>query len=190
MNRLILAAAAAIAVVLPAMLLQAQDPSQPEEAMPPMGPPKEMKDLSVLVGTWDVDMQWRNPPPDTAWIPSTAVTQYQYILDGSAMQLTFESQMMDMPMHGLGLQCFDRETGKWQMVWLDNLGARISYYEGECTKDKSVFTGDEIWQGLEYLNRITTQKRTETTFDWTMDMSTDGGQSWYTSGKATYTKRK
>jgi hypothetical protein len=170
--------------------LQAQEQGEGQQAMPQMGPPPEMKEISHLVGKWDVDMQWRNQPPDTGWMPAGGTAEYEYILDGAALRFDFHSEVMGMPMHGLGIQCYDRETDQWQMVWIDNLGARISYSEGTEQEGKTVLVGKEVWQGQEYLSRVTTFNETDTSFDWTMEMSQDGGETWFVTGKATYTKVK
>jgi|GEM_PF-544857 len=157
--------------------------------MPPMGPPEEMKMLESVVGVYDVEQQWRMDPSSEEWETSTGVATYKMILDGAAMQHTFESQMMGMPYQGLGLIAFNRETGKWQQTWLDNMGAQISYYEGDYKDGQMVSSGEEKWQGQTYLARITVYNMEPAGFDWKYEMSTDGGKTYYTSGKAHYSKR-
>ena len=154
----------------------------------PSGPPEEMKKLASLEGEWDVVMEFNEGDTVETWVKSEGSCRYSYILGGAAMQMEFTSEYMQMPFHGLGVECFDRETGQWQMTWLDNMGARFTLYNGVHSDDRSVFTAEDIWQGQKYLSRISTIKESDTSFRWSMEMSMDGGKTWTESGKAVYTK--
>jgi predicted nucleic acid-binding Zn ribbon protein len=86
---------------------------------------------------------------------------------------------------------YDRETGQWQTSWIDNMAARQVLYTGHMSGDSAVVTGQDMWEGIMvYEARITTVKLTDDKFEWYFDMSTDGGESWWTSGKAVYTRVK
>lgn len=156
----------------------------------PSGPPEEMKKLAFLVGEWDVDMEMNMGDTVENWVKSPGTCTYRYLLDGSAMEMSFKSEYMGMPFIGLGTECFDRETGQWQMSWIDNMAGRLILYTGVHGDGKAVFTGADLWQGQKYLARISTFDETEVSFKWTMEMSKDGGKTWALSGKATYTKKK
>ena len=167
----------------------AQEPAGEQQAPPPMGPPPEMQDLSFLVGDWDVNMRMGMNPDTTTWETSTGTCTYAYILDGAVMQMNYEGTAMGMPFLGMGLQCFDRETGLWQVTWSDNMSARISLYTGKKENGKIVVTGEDLYYGQKFLSRLTTFNETKTSFDWTMEYSTDGGKTFLPSAFATYTKR-
>ena len=94
-----------------------------------------------------------------------------------------------MPFTGLTVECFDRETGKWQSVWTDNISARITLYEGVEEAGGLVMVGEEMWQGQKSIGRITTYNLTENSFDWMMESSFDGGKSFIVTATAKYTKR-
>ena len=155
----------------------------------PVGPPEEMKQLAWLEGDWDVVMEFKEGDTVEVWTKSEGTCHYQYILGGGAMQMEYKSEYMQMPFEGLGIECFDRETGHWQTVWLDNMGCRVSVMTGRRGDGKSVYTGQDIWQGQKYMSRMSTFDETETSFNWTMEMSTDGGKTWVPNGRATYTKK-
>ncbi len=157
--------------------------------MPPMGPTEEIKSLSYLIGTWDVEQKWRMGPEDD-WMTSKGVAVYSDMYNGCALRHTFESEMMGMPYHGTGLLAYNRETGKWQSSWFDNMSAAISLYEGGMEGEKMVVYGEDAWQGQTYKARITTFNMTPESFDWTYEMSWDGGKSWFESGRSHYTKRQ
>ena len=172
-------------VAVLAVMAFAQD--EPAEAMPPMGPPEEMKEIAFLEGVWDVEMVWQNEKDTSVWDSSKAVCTYKPILDGCALHMTFESIMMDMPFNGVMLQTFDREKKEWQMTWVDNMGARTTLYSGESRMKVSV---KDVYQGQPFHSRMTYFNETKTGFDWTMEISFDGGKNWSVIGKASYTKRK
>jgi hypothetical protein len=184
-----------IAVIIGAAAIAGEDQEagkseeMTSQEMPPMGPPEEMKMMKDVVGVYDVEQQWRMDPASEEWETSNGVATYELILDGAAVRHTYESEMMGMPFHGLGLIAFNRETGKWQQAWVDNMGAQISYYEGNYKDGQMVTVGEEKWQGQTYLARITVYNMEPDGFDWKYEMSMDGGKEYFTSGKAHYTKR-
>lgn len=156
----------------------------------PTGPPEEMKQLAWLVGEWDVDMDMNMGDTVESWVNSKGTCTYQYVLGGYALSFRYESEFMGNPFIGLGTECYDRETGNWQMSWIDNMAGRMNLYTGALGDNKAVFTGTDVWQGQEYLARLTTYDETDAKFMWMVEMSTDGGKSWAITGKATYTKKK
>lgn len=162
-----------------------------EDMMGPMGPPPEMKEIAFLVGTWDVAMEWRMTP-ESEWIPSPGKATYMYVLDGAAMHMNYSGEMgPDMPpFAGSMIQCYNREMKKWQSAWVDNMAAQISYYTGDMVGDTVTLSGEDIYGGQKMLSRVRTFNHTETSFDWTMENSMDGGKTFWLSGKAKYTKTK
>ncbi len=154
------------------------------------GPPPQMKEVAYLVGEWDVDMKMKMSDTATEFTPTKGTCRYESILDGSALQMTYEGEMMGMMFKGFGLQCFNRETNKWQMTWSDNIGACISFYEGEKKDGVLSVSGIDRYQGMEFLTRISSFNETPTRFEWKMEMSMDGGKTFVTNATAVYTKKK
>ncbi|MBN1211372.1 MAG: DUF1579 family protein [candidate division Zixibacteria bacterium] len=170
--------------------LTAQDEPPSGEGMPPMGPPPEMQELTGLVGTWDVVMKSKWDPNDTVWTETKGVCEFKFVAGGAALMMDYRGEMMGMPFEGLSIECFDRETGKWQSVWTDNVGARITLYEGVKEGGKVMMVGEEMWQGQKSLGRITTYNLTDNSFDWMMESSLDGGETFAIMATAKYTKRQ
>lgn len=158
-------------------------------AMGPMGAPPEMKQVAFLIGEWDATMKF-TMGDTTKWEESKGIAKWEPIVDGGALVGTFESQMSGTPMKGFGLTAFNRETGKWQTTWLDNMLAFISLYEGDFTNGRLTVAGEDIMQGKKYVTRITMYNITPTKFDQLFEMSMDGGKTFVVNGKGTYTKRK
>jgi len=155
----------------------------------PSGPPEEMKKLAFYEGDWDIAMEWKMSDTEDVWTKSAATAHYEYVLDGAAMRMDFTSLDTLMPFTGLGLECYDRELGQWQYMWVDNLGSRIVLFTGVLGDGKAVYTGEDRWQGMTFLSRMSIFDVTDTGFKWTMEMSVDGGKTWQPSGRATYTKK-
>jgi hypothetical protein len=156
-----------------------------------MGAPAQMKELAYLEGNWDVAMQWQNMEDTSKWDDSKATAVYKYILDGCVMQSKFHStDMMGMPFDGYLLMSYDRDRKEWQALWTDTMGGKMSFLTGNRENGKLSVVGKDTYQGQDYLMRMVIFNEKPTSFDWTMDTSYDGGKTWQTVGKATYTKMK
>lgn len=180
------AIAAVMMVALWASAGFAEDQKQAQ--MPPMGPPEQMKDVAFLEGSWNVDMQWRDEKDPEKWNEEKGSCTYKPILGGSALEMTYKGDMMNMPFQGLMIMSYDRDKHEWQSMWLDNMGAKMSFYTGDMKDGKMSLTGEEMWQGQNFLSRMSTFNHTDKSFDWTMESSFDGGKTWMVMGTAKYTK--
>ncbi|MBD3333609.1 DUF1579 domain-containing protein [candidate division GN15 bacterium] len=158
------------------------------QGMPDMGQPEEMKELMWIEGDWDVAMQSRWDPNQTEWTESKGSCTYTSILDGCAMQFDYTGEAMGMPFLGHGVMSYDRDKKEWQSSWIDNMAARQVLYTGHMHGDSSVMTGHEVYGGMAYDARITTVRINDDKYEWYYDMSMDGGENWWTSGKAIYTR--
>ncbi len=159
--------------------------------MPPMGPPDELAECGWMVGTWTGNSQMRMGP-DEEWMESPSTITYSTMLDGGAIWMEYESPpMMGMPMpfKGVGIQTYDRMANEWQMTWTDNMSCRTSIYTGTSSENETVMEGKELYQGMEVLTKITTYNESPESFDWKMENSYDGGETWFVSGKAHYEKK-
>jgi len=160
-----------------------------EGEMPEMGPPEELKELSFMVGDWKVEGKMRMDPTSEEWTPYTATCSYEWFADGAALMSTFKGEMFGMPMVGHSIENYDRETGQWQVTWIDNMMARQSNYTGGMEGDKMVITGQDLMEGQVFGTRITVFNMSEKSFDWKMEHSMDDGKTWATFMQATYTKK-
>lgn len=159
-----------------------------EAGMPPMGPPAEMKQIEAMNGEYTVKFFYKVDPTSEQWVETTASAVLSTVVGGAAQQMVFKGEMMGMPFSGVGLTSYDRETGKWQTIWVDSMGARISMYTGDFKDGKLVVEGKDMGQGMTYHSRLTNYNMTEKGFDWKYEMSTDG-TTYIEGAKATYTKK-
>jgi Protein of unknown function (DUF1579) len=166
------------------------DNEKPAMDMSQMGAPEEMKNVQFLIGTWDVEQEWKMDPSSDEWTKSKAKCVFMDVYNGCALHQTYESEMMGMPFKGSGMIAYSNSKNVWQSLWFDNMHASIGYYEGDFKNDKFITSGEEIWNGQPYIARMTSYNLSEAKFDWTFEMSMDGGKNYITAGKAIYTKVK
>lgn len=179
-----------IVVIVLVTLLAIPVFAQEEQAdMSSMGRPGEMKACDWLVGEWEVDQSFQMDPKDTTWTTSKGKAVYHYELDSCLLVMDFESEMMGIPFKGVMYETYDRMTKTFQTIWVDNMMGRMSYYTGINEENGMVVEGEDYNpDGSTVLARITIFNETPTSFDWKYEMSIDGGKTFYTTGKAHYTK--
>jgi len=161
-----------------------------EHIMPPMGAPDEIKALGWMVGDWQVDQKWRMDPNSDKYESSAATATYYYSLDSCVLIMDYKSEMMGMKFEGRFFETYDRGSKMYQTIWIDNMGARMSYYTGNKEEAGMVYYGDDYMpDGTKAKFRVSVLNATEKSFDWHMDFSFDGGKTYINSGKAKYTKK-
>ncbi|RME21307.1 MAG: DUF1579 domain-containing protein [Candidatus Zixiibacteriota bacterium] len=159
--------------------------------MPPMGPPEEMKEIAFLEGTWDVAMKaMPDPAKPDVWVDMPGTAEYTLAPGGAVMLVKYTGSFGGMEYYGYGMQTYDREKKEWQMTWADNYAGRTVMYTGQRKNGQTVMSGEEVMAGQTYPSRIRTFNETPTSFEWQMEQSLDGGKTWITFAKATYTKRQ
>ena len=175
----------------PAMPLFGEDkaPFDTAQAMPPMGPPPEMKQMEFLVGDWDIKGKMRMQPTDTNWMEFTSTASNKLVVGGAALQTDYSGPMMGQDFVGLALRTYDRETKQWQQLWVDNFGARIGLYTGGKEGDAWVFSGEDKYGGMTMQGRTVEYDIKPDSYKWKMETSLDGGKTWFTGMEATYTKK-
>lgn len=156
----------------------------------PTGPPEEMKLVANLEGAWDVIMSWKMDPASEEWNTSNATVVYMSVLGGCGMHYTYKDKDTESNFEGSGMLAFNRETGKWQSLWMDNMSAAMSLYEGYYKDGEMVVSAEEQWNGMKYISRITTFNITDDRFEWRYELSMDNGNTFATTGKAVYTRAK
>lgn len=158
------------------------------EGMPPMGPTQELKELGWMQGEWTAEMQFRQMP-DAPWETSTATCTISSVMDGCIQRTDFQSTLMGMAFGGEETLTYNREKKQYESIWIDSMSARPTYTAGIFEDGKLVMSGEDIMMGMPYKMRTTSVKVSDTQMDWTMEMSMDGGATWFESMKATYKKK-
>lgn len=159
-----------------------------EGEAPPMGPPEELKQFDFLVGEWTADFQMKMDP-EAEWTTTPATMTYEKAMDGACIRGAFSSKVMGMAFHGQSTLTYHREKAKWQMGWIDNMGAAQSLLEGDFKDGKLTLVGEDFMMGQNMLLRETTTRKSDTEFDWEMNVSSDGGKTWWTNMRGSYKKQ-
>lgn len=160
-----------------------------QDEMMPMGPSAEMEQLDFLVGSWTGDMQWRMTDSSSEWLPSQANVTYRKILDGGILHGDWTMEMMGMTVTGVSMDAYDRDKKEFQSFWTDSMLPRMRIYTGTHDGNTITMYGEEIMMGQTVPTRTVITIVDDTKFEWVMEHSNDGGETWWTSGKATYTKQ-
>jgi hypothetical protein len=174
--------------LLGCVLLAVPALAQEGNGMPAMGPTAELKELSPMEGEWTAEMQVRQGP-DAPWMSSPATCSITSEMEGCIQRTHFESSMMGMPFQGEQTLTYNREKKQFETIWIDSMSARPSYATGHYEDGKLVMTGDDEMMGQPYKMRVTTVMTGNDKMDWVMEMSMDGGKTWWEGMKMTYTKK-
>ncbi len=165
-----------------------EDKPAAEGEAPPMGAPPELAQMDFLVGEWTTDFQMRETP-EGEWTSSPATMVYEKAMDGSCIRGSFSTKVGEMPFGGQATLTYHRWKAKWQMSWMDNMGAYQSLLEGDFADSKLTLEGEDVAMGQTNLLRDITTLKSDTEFDWEMQFSGDNGKTWWTTMKASYKKK-
>ena len=145
------------------------------------GPNQELKEKLMLfgqfVGDWEI-VEDRYLQNDGTWIKSRGELHVNWILEGRALQdtfNTFDEKTGRMVPDGTTLRFYDRKIDAWQVVWFSPMQVAIKTLIGRRV-------GDEI-----VLERSTDEGRlvkwifseiTQSSFRWHSEESSDDGKTW------------
>lgn len=175
---LALAAAMAAALALPA--------SAQEGAM---GAPPQIQEMADTAGKWTVTVKARMNA-DSEWTETQATATIKPVLGGSALMEEFEGTMMGMPLKGLSIVTFDRETNQYQATWTDNMSASTMLMKGEMQDGVLVMKGAGKMMGQDYVMKTKSKEVSANERTMSMHMSFDGGESWFETMQMVYTRGK
>ncbi len=95
-------------------------------------PGENHKILDILVGRWDHVVKWwmtADSPPEK----STGTTETKWIMGGRYLQALVSGTSMGQPFEGMAITAYDNALGKYQLIWIDNMGTGMMI--GEATYD-------------------------------------------------------
>jgi hypothetical protein len=147
-----------------------------------------MQKLLPMAGDWNVEVKTRMDP-SAAWETTQATAEFSNEMDNCLQRMTFKGTIMGMPFHGEGVTTFNRETKRYESSWVDNLSAHFAMSAGNYEGDKLIMVGDDIMMGMAYKMRSTMIPKGKDEVQWTMEMSMDGGKTWFTNMDMTYRRK-
>ena len=170
------------------LCLLAAAPAWPQgQNMPEMGAPKQMDVLRPLAGEWNLALKYRGTP-EMPWQETKATETSTLVLDGACLMSETRGDMMGTLMKGLGMMSYNRNTKMWQGTWIDNLSGSISYMEGSMKSGNLVFEGEDTMAGQTFKTRATYSNLSSSSYDFSMEMSMDGGKTWVEMMSGKYTR--
>lgn len=131
-------------------------------------PGEPHRKLDVFVGTWDVETRAFMGGPGTAPTVSKGSCTYSWAVGGRFLKQEFKSEMMGMPIEGVGYTGYDNFEKKYVGAWLDNSTTAIFTLEGAMNKEGSVLTmfgkmdewmTGEVGKMTKYVFRILTKDK-------------------------------
>jgi hypothetical protein len=108
-----------------------------QEAKTPGAPHKA---LAELAGDWTVETKYWMAGPGSETSLTTGTSTMKMILGGLFLQQELTSEVMGMPMHGIGLTGYDNTKKKYVAYWIDNTSSAQFTMEGEMEKDGKTCT--------------------------------------------------
>jgi len=139
----------------------------------------EYNQLNFWLGEWDVFVEGQ-------WAGTNTISK---VLDGCVIQ---EKWRGTNNFSGQSLNTFDPNTGKWNQVWVDNLGQTV-HFTGLYKNDKLAMQGKSISpkNGQSILYKITLYNNLQDADNlrqvW--EASKDNGKSWQTIFNGKYVKK-
>lgn len=160
-----------------------------EGEMPPMGAPAEMQQVAYFLGDWDVAVKMKMEPGGP-WMESEATATSSTILGGCVQVMDFTGNFMGMEFHGKDQLTYNRETQRFESVWVDDMSGSFMMMHGGFEGSDMVLTGETMRMGQKIHARATSKKISDDVIEWIMMESYDGGETWNDSMQMTYTRKK
>jgi len=98
------------------------------------------KALESQAGEWDIASKMWMPGSEEAPTETKGTANTKWILGGRFLQSDVTSEMMGMPMTGLGITGYDNFKKKYVTFWIDSLGTAMYTAEGTADAAGKVFT--------------------------------------------------
>lgn len=137
-----------------------------------------LKKLEFFVGEWE--LVTKASRPDGSVMMGKARTKAYYILDKTAIQDNFYAldQNDNVVFRGTSIRSYNRQTGKYHIVWVMPGVYGITDISGVMSNGKLVTTGKGYDGNGEFLERFEYYNIKQDGYSFKMDRSYDGGKTW------------
>ena len=174
-----------LAIVLLGMASRVGLAQQSGSAVTPPNPcaAPEQKQLEFWVGEWD--LTW---PGEKQGEIGRGTNRIQRVLDTCVVEENFSAESTGH-LRGMSVSIFDTRAGKWKQTWVDNEGGYLDFV-GEFKDGQMILARDALRaDGTKAIQRMVFKNITHNEFDWSWELSTDGGKTWQVQWPIHY-KRK
>ncbi|MGK9369171.1 DUF1579 domain-containing protein [Melioribacter sp. Ez-97] len=114
------------------------DPAAMEAWMKYMTPGPMHEMLSKMAGDWKTVMTMKGQGGQE--MKSEGTAKFEMIMGGRYLKSTFKSDMMGMPMEGMGIDAYDNAKKEFVSVWIDNMGTGVTVLKGNLDQDTKTLT--------------------------------------------------
>ncbi|SMD32368.1 Protein of unknown function [Reichenbachiella faecimaris] len=137
-----------------------------------------LKKIDFFIGEWELTTKASRP--DGSVMMGKARTKAYYILDQSAIQDDFFALDANdkIVFRGTSIRSFNRQSGKYQIVWVMPGMTGITDISGVMSNGKLVTTGKGYDGNGEFLERFEYYNIEPNSYSFKMDRSYDGGKTW------------
>ncbi len=157
---------------------QAQEPAKAtpkvDKVMMPVGPPAELKKLSMLQGAWTSKMHmYASPMGPESTSPSKSI--YNSTFNGMHIEGNHQFQMNGKPSFGRSTWGWDPEKQQYQVVWVDAMYPAAFVYYGTFSSDNTlVLFTSYMMQGKAVTEKMTYAFADPDTYKMTMESDMSG----------------
>lgn len=148
-----------------------------------------LKKLDFFIGEWE--LVTKASRPDGSVAIGKARTKAYYTLDKAAIQDDFYAldPNDNVVFRGTSIRSYNRQTGKYQIVWVMPGVNGMTDISGVMANGKLVTTGKGYDDRGEFLERFEYYNIKPDRYSFKMDRSYDGGNTWLTNFSTFEAKR-
>ena len=161
-----------------------------ESAMFKMPAPPGMEPLMNMVGEWKVAVQTRQQP-GSDWVESETTATIEKKLRGATLEETTSNSGGNTIVRNFS---YDKFQEKYRLTSINDSTTHMDVEDGVFDEDgrlvvSNVDTGT-TWSGfgMTFHSRMSVFGISENAFQVEYETSIDGGENWFVSGKATYSR--
>lgn len=152
--------------------------------------PGEMNQLQAMAGDWNVKFERRNSP-EAPWSEAEMTSKITGKMGGAMLEETFVSPQGIEVVRSLS---HDRFKERYRLTQFNSYTQHLDVQEGTMEDGRLIVSNaetDTSWQrgGQTVHERLSIFEIAEDGFKMESERSVDGGENWFASGKATYTRK-
>ncbi len=142
---------------------------------------KDHHEFDFMHGAWDLRLM-----VDGKWMPG-GYSIHKAALGGCVSFDIISFENLDSFYKGLtgrtgyagfAVSSYDKKAGNWHQIWHDDMGSTVASFRGRRFKDGMRFVGHAPGENGTELQRLEWKITGQDIREYSMDMSTDGGQEW------------
>ncbi|MBV6497126.1 MAG: hypothetical protein DCC44_05310 [Acidobacteria bacterium] len=150
-------------------------------------------DFDWQTGKWKVHLRRLLNPlsGSTTWVEYNGTSVVRPVMNGRGSLLELELDGPKGHIEGVGLRLYDPESGQWSLNWANGGDGRMSTpMFGEFRDGKGEFFDQEVYNGRSVFVKNGFFAITATSALFEQAFSDDGGKTWETNWRMTFTRIK